>query len=202
MYGAAEETLGAVLDDRRAEAAIATKIWASGVEDGRRQFADQPRRFGRVEIEQVHNLVSWRQHLPWLQDERAAGRIDRLGVTHWQAAAFGELAEALRTGSFSTVQQPYNLYERECERELLPLAAELGVAVIVLRPSETSHAWDGCHRRRRWSRCGSSGSRPGRRRCSNGTLGRARRPRHPGHVEPEPRGRKRRSRLATLVRPR
>lgn len=134
MYGAAEETLGAVLDDRCAEAAIATKIWALGVEDGRRQFADQLRRFGRVEIEQVHNLVCWRQHVPSLRDERAAGRIDRLGVTHWQAAAFGKLAEALRTGSFSTVQLPYNPYERECERELLPLAAELGVAVVVMRP--------------------------------------------------------------------
>lgn len=134
MYGAAEETLGAALADRRAEAAIATKIWASGAEDGRRQFADQLRRFGRVEIEQVHNLVSWQEQLWWLPSERDAGRIDRLGVTHWQASAFGELARALRTGSFSTVQLPYNPHERECEQELLPLAAELGVAVIVMRP--------------------------------------------------------------------
>jgi diketogulonate reductase-like aldo/keto reductase len=134
MYGAAEETLGAVLDDRRAQAAIATKIWASGVEEGRRQFADQLRRFGRVEIEQIHNLVSWQEHVPWLRQERDAGKIDRLGVTHWQASAFDELARALRTGSFSTVQLPYNPYERECERELLPLAVELGVAVIVMRP--------------------------------------------------------------------
>ena len=93
MYGAAEETLGAVLDDRRAQAAIATKIWASGVEEGRRQFADQLRRFGRVEIEQIHNLVAWQEHVPWLQQERDAGKIDCLGVTHWQASAFDELLE-------------------------------------------------------------------------------------------------------------
>jgi diketogulonate reductase-like aldo/keto reductase len=134
MYAPAEETLGVVLGDRRAEAAIATKIWASGVEEGRRQFAEQLRRFGRVEIEQVHNLVSWQEQLPWLQDERDAGRIDHLGVTHWQASAFGELGSALRTGSFSVVQLPYNPYERGCERELLPLAAELDIAVIVMRP--------------------------------------------------------------------
>src|SRR5207302_11456259 len=43
-------------------------------------------------------------------------------------------AEALRTERFQTLQVPLNPHERECERELLPLAAELGVAVIVMRP--------------------------------------------------------------------
>ena len=66
--------------------------------------------------------------------EREAGRIDKLGVTHYQAAAFGELAAALRTRRFDVVQLPYNPHERDVEEELLPLAAELGVAVIVMRP--------------------------------------------------------------------
>ena len=85
-------------------------------------------------IEQVHNLVSWRDHLPWLEHERGEGRVDLLGVTHYQASAFEEVARALRTGKFDAVQLPYNPQERDCERELLPLAAELGLPVIVMRP--------------------------------------------------------------------
>ena len=135
MYGGAEHALGAALAGRRAEAIVATKIWAPSVEEGRAQFARQLEWFGdRVDILQVHNLVAWREQLEWLEPERDAGRIDRLGVTHYQATAFDELGDALRSGRFSVVQVPYNPWERECERELLPLAAELGVAVIAMRP--------------------------------------------------------------------
>ncbi len=134
MYGGAERSLGAALDGRRDQAAVATKIWAQTVQEGRAQFEDQLGWYGRVDVEQVHNLVSWREHLPWLEEERESGRIGRLGVTHYAPSAFGELAEAMRTGRFEAVQLPYNPFERDCERELLPLAAELGIAVIVMRP--------------------------------------------------------------------
>jgi diketogulonate reductase-like aldo/keto reductase len=134
MYGGAEASLGAALRGRRGETAVATKIWSGDVEEGREQYRRQLDWFGRVEIEQIHNLVAWQEHLEWLDRERADGRIDRLGVTHYSPSSFGELGDALRTGRFDVVQLPLNLRERECERELLPLAAELGVAVIVMRP--------------------------------------------------------------------
>jgi len=134
MYRGAEKSLGSALSGRRADASVATKIWAGRVEEGREQYAHQQEWFGRVEIEQIHNLSAWQAQLAWLREERAAGRIDRLGVTHYSSGAFDELARALRTGDFDVVQLPLNPHERECERELLPLAAELGVAVIVMRP--------------------------------------------------------------------
>lgn len=131
MYGGAEGALSAALEGRRDDAIVATKIWARSVDEGRRQLAEQVAWYGTVDVEQIHNLVLWREQLAWLEREE---QIGKLGVTHYQASAFGELAEALNTGKFQVLQVPYNPWERECERELLPLAAELGVAVIAMRP--------------------------------------------------------------------
>jgi diketogulonate reductase-like aldo/keto reductase len=135
MYGAAERSLGGALEPRRNDAVVATKIWTPSAEEARRQYADQLEWFGgRIDVEQVHNLVAWQEHLPWLESERDAGRIGRIGVTHYAAGALDDLARALRTRRFDAVQLPYNPRARECERELLPLAAELGLAVIVMVP--------------------------------------------------------------------
>src|SRR4051794_19939944 len=112
MYGAAESSLGSALQGRRGDAVVATKIWATSVEEGKAQYAAQLRLFGRVEIEQIHNLAAWREQLPWLEAERDAGRIDRIGVTHWDRGQFVELEQALRTRRFDTVQIPLNPRER------------------------------------------------------------------------------------------
>jgi diketogulonate reductase-like aldo/keto reductase len=134
MYGGAEASLAAALGPRRDDAIVATKIWADSAAEGREQYRRQREWFGRVEVEQIHNLAAWRTQVEWLAEEREEGRIDKLGVTHYARSAFGEVAEALRTHRFDVVQFPYNPHEREVERELLPLAAELGIAVIVMRP--------------------------------------------------------------------
>jgi aryl-alcohol dehydrogenase-like predicted oxidoreductase len=134
MYGEAERTLAPALDGRRDEAVVATKIWSGSRKQARQQYASQLDLFQRVDIEQIHNLVGWREHVSWLESERAAGRIRLLGVTHYARSALGELVEAVRTRRFQTVQVPLNPRERDAEQELLPLAEELGVAVIVMRP--------------------------------------------------------------------
>ena len=134
MYGGAESSLGDALVAWRIGATVATKIWAPSLSEGKGQYEAQRGFFGRVEIEQIHNLVAWREHLPWLEEERDAGRIDRIGVTHYSPGAFDELEDALETGRFDVVQIPLNPLERESERRILPLAAERDIAVIVMRP--------------------------------------------------------------------
>ncbi len=135
MYGRAEAALAAALGSRRDEAFVATKIWTPSVPEGRSQFARQLEWYGgRVDLEQVHNLVNWEGQLAWMEEGRERGRIRLLGATHHNPSAFGELAQVMRTGRIQAIQVPYNPGEREVEREILPLAADLGLGVLVMRP--------------------------------------------------------------------
>jgi len=135
MYGESERVLGVALQDRRDQALVATKVWTSSGPEGRRQIERALGFFGgRVELYQVHNLVAWPDHLTVLERLRDEGRVTLLGATHYSPSAFGELAEVMRTGRIDAVQVPYNPGQREVEREILPLADELGLGVVVMRP--------------------------------------------------------------------
>jgi aryl-alcohol dehydrogenase-like predicted oxidoreductase len=134
MYGEAERVLGQALVDRRERAAVATKIWTPSAEVGRAQAKRALGWYGRVELYQVHNLTAWREQLAMLEELRNNGLVDVIGATHYSPAAFGELAVVMRTGRIGAIQIPYNPAERDVEREILPLAEELGLGVVVMRP--------------------------------------------------------------------
>jgi aryl-alcohol dehydrogenase-like predicted oxidoreductase len=135
MYGEAERVLGASLRGRREQALIATKIWTSSPEEGREQARRALAYFGgHVDLYQVHNLVAWPEQLAMLEELRDQGVVRAIGATHYRAEAFPQLAEVMRTGRIGAIQVPYNPLERAVEREILPLAADLGLGVVVMRP--------------------------------------------------------------------
>jgi aryl-alcohol dehydrogenase-like predicted oxidoreductase len=135
MYGAAERVLGAALAGRRDAALIATKIWTDTLEKGRRQAEQALGYFGGlVDFYQVHNLLNWREQLSLIEQLRDQGRARTIGATHYSPSAFDELRRVIETGRISAIQIPYNPRERDVERVILPLAAELGLGVVVMRP--------------------------------------------------------------------
>lgn len=138
MYGRAEATTGELLAGRpeRARAFVATKVWTNGRDAGVRQMEASLRllRTDRLDLMQVHNLVDWRTHLATLRGWKEAGRVRYLGVTHYTASAYDELASVMRSERIDFVQVNYSLHERDAERRVLPLAAERGIAVLINRP--------------------------------------------------------------------
>jgi len=135
MYGEAERVLGLALRERRGDALVATKVWASTLSEGRAQV-DRALRFfgGYVDLYQVHNLLAWREQLTLLEGMRDAGSVRAIGATHFSASAFGELRQVMLTRRIAAIQVPYNPLQREVERDILPLAADLGLGVVVMRP--------------------------------------------------------------------
>lgn len=135
MYGEAERVLGLALSGRRDRALVATKVWARTGREGAAQIQRALGFYGgRVDFYQVHNLVNWREHLTALERLRDEGAVRAVGVTHYLASALPELADVMRTGRVSAVQVPYNPRERAVEQVVLPLAADLDIGIVVMRP--------------------------------------------------------------------
>ena len=135
MYGAAEHVLGEVLRTRRNQAVIATKVWASTRQEAQAQVKRALSLFQNcVDLYQIHNLLQWLEHLGLLERLLESGQIRAIGATHYSSSAFRELRKVMQSGRISVIQIPYNPLQREVEQEILPLAADLGLGVIVMRP--------------------------------------------------------------------
>jgi len=138
MYGQSEIVVGDLAAELNLhkELFLATKVWTSGREAGIRQMEQsfQHLRTKRMDLMQVHNLVDWRTHLVTLRQWKEQGKVRYIGVTHYTASAYDELAQVLKSEELDFVQINYSVIEREAEQRILPLAAERRIAVLVNRP--------------------------------------------------------------------
>lgn len=138
MYGSSQEVIGYGLAKlgRRADVFCADKVWISDAGQGRAQMENSRRLWGvpRIDLMQVHNLLSWEAHLPTLFAMKAGGALRYVGITTSHGRRHGELERIMASQPIDFVQFTYNLVDREAEARLLPLAQERGIAVLVNRP--------------------------------------------------------------------
>ena len=140
-YSVAEDVLGALLAEQqlRGKAWIATKL--SGV-DGRQaglaQFNDTLRRLktDKVELLQVHNLGDLKTQLALARELKTQGKVRYVGVTHYVERAQDELADVVQAEKPDFLQINYSVVSRGAEKRVLPLARDLGVAVMINRAFE------------------------------------------------------------------
>jgi len=136
-FGASEEIIGkALADGYRHKAVIATKV-ALEWQDGkvfrnasaariRREIEDTLLRLRTdyVDLYQVHwpdTLVPIEETAAVLDELRAQGKVRALGVSNFSAA---QMDAFRRVAPLSTTQPPYNLFERDIDRDVLPYVKE------------------------------------------------------------------------------
>ena len=141
MYGRAEAVTGDLLAESgaRPRSFLATKVWTTGRERGIEQMrrSAQLLRTEVIDLMQIHNLVDWRTHLATLRRMKEEGRVRYIGITHYTTGALPQLARILQAEpGIDFVQLGYSLAARAAETELLPIAADRGVAVIANQPLE------------------------------------------------------------------
>ena len=138
MYGRAEAVIGDLTATLgiRDKLFLATKVWTHGKESGIKSMERSMAllRTKRIDLMQVHNLVDVHTHLATLREWKEQGRIRYFGITHYEAGAFREMENLMRSEKLDFVQINYSLMEPEAEQSLLPLAHERGIAVLANRP--------------------------------------------------------------------
>ncbi|GAA4413746.1 aldo/keto reductase [Actinokineospora soli] len=151
-YGDSEEILGEVLGDRD-RFVIGTKYTlsrdrtdpnASG--NHRKNLVrslDRSLRRLRTDYVDIYWVHIWDRHTPLEETMRAlddvvrAGKVLHIGISDapaWVVSRANTLAEWRGWTPFSGLQVPYNLLNRDIERELLPMAESFGMTVTAWAP--------------------------------------------------------------------
>jgi aryl-alcohol dehydrogenase-like predicted oxidoreductase len=134
-YGRAEVVVGELVAKLKpARKFLATKVSASGEKGGYAQIDNSFKVLkAPVDLLQIHSLKDWKTHSKTLRKLKEQKKIRYIGITHSSTSAHAQLEEVMRAEQWDWVQLNYSISTREAEERLLPLAQELGVAVMVNR---------------------------------------------------------------------
>ena len=138
MYGSSQATIGYGLKKLSRPDALfaADKVWISDGASGPSQIARSRAQWGvqSFSLLQVHNLLSWEEHLPTLFEMKLSGQVKYVGITTSEGRRHTEIEALMKSRPIDFVQISYNVLDREVEERILPLAIERKIAVIVNRP--------------------------------------------------------------------
>ena len=139
-YRESEQILGELIGDigNRRQIFLATKVTARGGtrEEGIAMLDNSFRmlRTETLDLVQVHNLVGTAVLLPLLREQVAAKKIRSVGITTSQDAQYAEMTSIMKNEALDFIQIDYSLGNRGAGDELLPLAADRGMAVLINLP--------------------------------------------------------------------
>src|SRR6516165_8491082 len=133
-YGDAERILGDVIGPAslRSSLFIATKLESADVEELKRSL--NRLQTAKLDLLQLHNVRNPQQSLGAFRDWRAQGVCRYVGITSTSHGAFAAVETILGREKPDFVQIDYSIDDREVERRILPLAAEVKAGVLTAVP--------------------------------------------------------------------
>ncbi len=138
MYNRSEQVIGDIIDagGSRGDLFLATKVWTTGRESGVSQMQRSAELMNAnvIDLMQVHNLRDTAVHMETIRQWQDEGRIRYNGLTHYRAGAHAALAAEMKTFKPQFIQINYSVGELEAEHRVLPLARDMGIAVLINRP--------------------------------------------------------------------
>ncbi len=138
LYGAAEGVIGDLVAGlhNRDRLFLATKVMTRDAKAGEASMEESLRRLKtqHIDLLQVHNLVGVEEMIPVLQAWKKAGRIGYYGITTSNPGEHGRMMDYMRRLPMDFIQVDYSLANRTAAQEVLPLAAQKGIAVIANSP--------------------------------------------------------------------
>ncbi len=137
-YGEAETVIGELLRDLgiRDDVFMATKVDREDQQQGIERMNRSFELLGgdSIDLMQVHNLRGTEAELETMKAWKEEGRFRYLGVTSHDPKQYAEMEGVMRKHSLDFIQINYSLANRVAEKSILPLARDLGVAVLVNLP--------------------------------------------------------------------
>ena len=133
-YGDAERILGDVIGPAalRGNLFIATKLESADVEELKRSL--NRLQTAKLDLLQLHNVRNPQQLLGAFRDWKAQGVCRYIGITSTSHGAFATVEAILGREKPDFVQIDYSIDDREAERRILPLAAEVKAGVLTAVP--------------------------------------------------------------------
>jgi len=138
-YGNSEVVLGELIREvgNADKIFMATKLSrVEGKEAGLAQFNQSAERLApcNLDLNQIHNLGDWETQLALLREMKAEGRIRYIGITTSSDRQYPDLVQILKDEEWDFVQFDYAIDNRNAEEELLPIAADKGIATLINGP--------------------------------------------------------------------
>lgn len=133
-----DRPFGQILQDSQweNELFVTTKINTLGKQAGLEQIQKTELLFNRrpADLIQVESMIDTNNHLDTLHEWKANGGTRYIGITTANTRDHGRMETYMKNNHLDFIQVNYSIPEYEAEDRILPLAGDLGIAVLINSP--------------------------------------------------------------------